>query len=168
MRPTRSVGHLEKVAREAFCAVVSDAGIDAGDIRYVATTGFGRANVSFRDIQITDITCGARAAAFLFPSTTCVLDIGCQSTRATRLDDRGRVRQFRTNDKCAAGTGAFLAKVALLAQVNRNLPFMYGDAVVPPDYFDAIVDDPKYDFPLFAPPNPSVSTADYLIALRIL
>ncbi len=24
-------------------------------------------------------------------------------------------------------------KVALLAQVNRNLPFMYGDAVVPPD-----------------------------------
>jgi len=58
-------------------------------------------------------------------------------------------------------------KVALLAQVNRNLPFMYGDAVVPPDYFDAVVDDPKYDFPLFAPPNTSVSTVDYLIALHV-
>jgi acyl-CoA hydrolase len=58
-------------------------------------------------------------------------------------------------------------RVALLAQVNRNLPFMYGDAVVPPDYFDAVVDDPKYDFPLFAPPNPSVSTVDYLIALQV-
>jgi acyl-CoA hydrolase len=57
--------------------------------------------------------------------------------------------------------------VALLAQVNRNLPFMYGDAAVSPDYFDAIVDDPKYDFRLFAPPNPSVSTADYLIALYV-
>jgi hypothetical protein len=44
-------------------------------------------------------------------------------------------------------------KVALLAQVNRNLPFMYGDAAVPPDYFDALVDQPKYDFPLFGPSN---------------
>lgn len=58
-------------------------------------------------------------------------------------------------------------KVALLAEVNRNLPFMYGDAVVSSDYFDALVDDPKYDFPLFAPPNPSVSTVDYLIALHV-
>jgi acyl-CoA hydrolase len=57
--------------------------------------------------------------------------------------------------------------VALLAQVNRNLPFMYGDAVVPPDYFDAIVDERKYDFRLFAPPNPAVSTVDYLIALYV-
>jgi acyl-CoA hydrolase len=57
--------------------------------------------------------------------------------------------------------------VALLAQVNRNLPFMYGDAVVPPDYFDAIVDERTYDFRLFAPPNPAVSTVDYLIALFV-
>lgn len=58
-------------------------------------------------------------------------------------------------------------KVALLAQVNRHLPFMYGDAVVSSDYFDAIVDEPKYDFPLFGPPNAPVSTVDYLIALHV-
>lgn len=58
-------------------------------------------------------------------------------------------------------------KIALLAQVNRQLPFMYGDAVVTPDYFDGIVDQPRYDFPLFAPPNTAVSTADYLIALHV-
>jgi acyl-CoA hydrolase len=58
-------------------------------------------------------------------------------------------------------------KIALLAQVNRNLPFMFGDAAVAPDYFDAVVDDPKYDFPLFGPPNPSVSTSDYVIALHV-
>jgi acyl-CoA hydrolase len=58
-------------------------------------------------------------------------------------------------------------KIALLAQVNRNLPFMYGDADVKPDYFDAILDDSKYDFPLFAPPNLAVSTAEYLIALHV-
>ena len=59
------------------------------------------------------------------------------------------------------------AKIALLAQVNNNLPFMYGDAVVPATYFDGIVDAPKYLFPLFGPPNSSVSTAEYLIALYV-
>lgn len=58
-------------------------------------------------------------------------------------------------------------KIALLAQVNRNLPFMYGDAAVAPDFFDAIVDAPQYDFRLFAPPNEPVSTADYMIALHV-
>src|SRR5213078_2482231 len=57
--------------------------------------------------------------------------------------------------------------VALLAQVNRELPFMYGDAVIAPDYFDAVVDDPRYEFPLFGPPNRPVSTAEYLLALHI-
>jgi hypothetical protein len=58
-------------------------------------------------------------------------------------------------------------KIAVLAQVNRNLPFMYGDAAVDPDYFDAIVDDPRYDFPLFGPPNYPVGTTDYMIALHV-
>ena len=53
-------------------------GIDPG----IATTGFGRYNVPFRDIQITDITFVGRGAVFLFPKTRCVLDIGAQSTRA--------------------------------------------------------------------------------------
>jgi len=59
------------------------------------------------------------------------------------------------------------AKIALLAQVNRNLPFMYGDAAVSADYFDAILDGAKYQFPLFGTPNRPVDTAEYLIALHV-
>jgi acyl-CoA hydrolase len=59
------------------------------------------------------------------------------------------------------------AKFAMLAQVNRNLPFMYGDAAVGPDFFDGIVDNPGLDFPLFGPPNYPVSTTDYMIALHV-
>jgi acyl-CoA hydrolase len=58
-------------------------------------------------------------------------------------------------------------KVAVLAQVNRNLPFMYGDAAVAPNYFDAVVDNPRYEFPLFGPPSRPVSTTDYMIALYV-
>jgi len=32
--------------------------------------------------------------------------------KAMRLDERGKVKSFRLNDKCAAGTGAFLEKTA--------------------------------------------------------
>jgi acyl-CoA hydrolase len=56
-------------------------------------------------------------------------------------------------------------RIALLAQVNHELSFMYGDAVVAPDYFDAVLDDHRYAFPLFGPPNRPVSTAEYLVAL---
>jgi acyl-CoA hydrolase len=58
-------------------------------------------------------------------------------------------------------------KIAVLGQVNTNLPFMYGDAAVAPAYFDGIVDEPKYSFPLFGAPNEPVSTVEYLIALHV-
>jgi len=58
-------------------------------------------------------------------------------------------------------------KIALLAQVNNNLPFMYGDASVDGDYFDGIVENTKYAFPLFGTPNRSVDTAEYMIALYV-
>jgi predicted CoA-substrate-specific enzyme activase len=41
-----------------------------------------------------------------------VLDIGGQTMKATRIDADGKVRSFRLNDKCAAGTGAFIEKTA--------------------------------------------------------
>jgi acyl-CoA hydrolase len=59
------------------------------------------------------------------------------------------------------------AKFALLAEVNDNLPFMYGDADVGPEYFDGIVENSKYAFPLFGPPNSPVSTAEYMIGLHV-
>ncbi|HJP90338.1 MAG TPA: acetyl-CoA hydrolase/transferase C-terminal domain-containing protein [Pyrinomonadaceae bacterium] len=59
------------------------------------------------------------------------------------------------------------ARIELLAQVNPNLPFMFGDASVAPDYFDAVVDEPKYTFPLFGPPNRPVDTVEYLIGLHV-
>jgi predicted CoA-substrate-specific enzyme activase len=100
------------VAKEAMEQALSKAGGHKEDVKYVATTGLGRYNVPFRDIQITDITCAARGAEFLFPNTACVLDVGGQSTRAIRLREGGKVKEFKSNDKCAAGSGGFLERAA--------------------------------------------------------
>ena len=70
------------VAKEVLDLALQRAGLKENDLNYIATTGFGRYNVPFRDVQITDITCVGRGAVFLFPKTRCVLDIGAQSTRA--------------------------------------------------------------------------------------
>ncbi|MBI4464932.1 MAG: 2-hydroxyglutaryl-CoA dehydratase [Acidobacteria bacterium] len=100
------------VAKEALAQALAQAGGHQEDVKYVATTGLGRYNVPFRDLQITDITCAARGAAFLFPNTKCVLDVGGQSTRAIKLREGGKVKEFKSNDTCAAGSGGFLERAA--------------------------------------------------------
>ena len=106
------------VAREVLNLALQQAGLKESELNYIATTGFGRYNVPFRDIQITDITCVGRAAVFLFPETRSVLDIGAQSTRALRVSDTGKVREFRTNDKCAAGAGGFIERACKYLEIN--------------------------------------------------
>jgi predicted CoA-substrate-specific enzyme activase len=109
---------LEAAADQAFGAALRDAAIDAADVCYVAATGFGRYTTSFRDVQITEITSAAKGVHYLFPNATTVLDIGSQSTRAIGLTDTGRVRSFKTNDKCAAGSGSFIVRAAKYLQLG--------------------------------------------------
>jgi acyl-CoA hydrolase len=61
----------------------------------------------------------------------------------------------------AAGT-----PVVVLGQVHREMPFMLGAASVPPDTFDLLLDHTRYDYDLFAPPNPALATVDHAIGLH--
>lgn len=56
---------------------------------------------------VTEISCHARGASWLFPATGVVLDIGGQDSKVIAVED-GAVQDFVMNDKCAAGTGRFL------------------------------------------------------------
>ncbi len=105
------------VAKEALEEALAKAGGHSEDVKYVATTGLGRYNVPFRDLQITEITCAARGAAYLFPNSKYVLDVGAQSTRAIKLRENGRVKEFKSNDKCAAGSGGFLERAAVYLEI---------------------------------------------------
>lgn len=103
---------LAAAAERALGRALAEAGHARDDLAYVIATGFGRHQIAFCDTQVTDLTAAARAAAFLFPGTRTILDIGGQTMKASRIDERAMVRSFRLNDKCAAGTGAFLEKTA--------------------------------------------------------
>ncbi|NIM48552.1 MAG: 2-hydroxyglutaryl-CoA dehydratase [Gemmatimonadales bacterium] len=103
---------LAEVAERAHRRALAEAQVSASDISYVVATGFGRHQAQISDVQVTDLTAAARGATFLFPNTRTILDVGGQTMKASRLGDGAKVKSFRLNDKCAAGTGAFLEKTA--------------------------------------------------------
>lgn len=115
---TRTGAKVEEAARTALKLAADNARIGASDVLYVAATGFGRYGIAFRDIQITEITSAARGVHYLNPHAAIVLDIGSQSTRAVALRDGGRVGGFKTNDKCAAGSGSFIQRAAKYLEVG--------------------------------------------------
>lgn len=120
MGVTRTQADFQAVAESSICGACEQSGLMRGDIDYLAATGLGRYSLDHRDIQITDLTCGARGAHALFPEARFVLDMGAQSTRAIALREGGKIKQFRTNEKCAAGSGGFLERVARYLEVSLD------------------------------------------------
>jgi acyl-CoA hydrolase len=54
-----------------------------------------------------------------------------------------------------------------VAQVNSELPFMPGEAELAAGTFDLILDSPRTDYPLFAPPREPIDLTEYAAALRV-
>ena len=113
----RSSVNVDQAATAALEEALKAAGVERGEVTYVAATGFGRYNLSYRDIAITEITSAARGAFCLRPTAGPVLDIGSQCTRAIGVTDRGKVHTFKSNDKCAAGSGMFIARAAKYLEI---------------------------------------------------
>jgi len=110
LRPTGF--KLTQIAEQTLAAALTEAGLERDAVDYTVATGFGRHQVAISDVQVTDLTAAARGAAHLFPGTRTILDVGGQTMKASRLGPGAKVKSFRLNDKCAAGTGAFLEKTA--------------------------------------------------------
>ncbi len=104
--------NVVKAAEKAFQSARQIAKLEEWEVAYVVGTGYGRYKVTFGDAQITEISCHARGAHFVFPKTKTILDIGGQDTKGIRINEKGEVVDFCMNDKCAAGTGRFLAAAA--------------------------------------------------------
>jgi predicted CoA-substrate-specific enzyme activase len=95
-------------AQHALDSALAQCAIKKADIDYVVATGYGRIIVPFAQETITELSCHARGANFLFPAVRTILDMGGQDCKAIRCDGHGKLKNFAMNDKCAAGTGRFL------------------------------------------------------------
>jgi predicted CoA-substrate-specific enzyme activase len=102
--------NFARAAERALEAALAEAGVEREELAYVTATGYGRYMVPFRDVAITELTTHAHALHRALPAVRTILDVGGQTAKAMRLDEHGRVKAFRLNDKCAAGSGAFIEK----------------------------------------------------------
>lgn len=109
---TNTGANVVRAADRAFEEALQAAGLRREEIAFVVGTGYGRYKVTFGDAQITEIGCHARGAKFLFPGTHTVIDMGGQDAKGIKVGEDGEVKDFVMNDKCAAGTGRFLANAA--------------------------------------------------------
>jgi acyl-CoA hydrolase len=55
--------------------------------------------------------------------------------------------------------------IVLVGEIHAQMPFMTGHAQVEPERFDFLIDDPRYDFDLYGPPNPPLGTIDHAIGM---
>ena len=99
------------LARQGFDGVLADAGLDEGDIEYIATTGEGE-NVKFATGHFYSMTTHARGGVFLDPEARAVVDIGALNGRAIYVDARGKVLSYKMTSQCASGSGQFLENIA--------------------------------------------------------
>ena len=106
-----------KTAQNAMDEALEKASLSFGDIEYVVATGYGRIIVPFSNKNITEISCHAKGANYLFPTARTILDMGGQDCKAIRVNEVGKVTNFAMNDKCAAGTGRFCEVVAEVLKV---------------------------------------------------
>jgi acyl-CoA hydrolase len=55
--------------------------------------------------------------------------------------------------------------IVMVGETHAQMPFMGGQALVDPQEFDFLIDNPRYDYDLFCPPNPAVGTAEHAIGV---
>ena len=96
----------------AIAQVLENAGMTREQMDFVLATGYGRNSLDgLADMQMSELSCHAKGAAFLFPNVRTVVDIGGQDVKVIEIEN-GMMKNFVMNDKCAAGTGRFLEAMA--------------------------------------------------------
>jgi len=112
--------NAEQAGTKVYEELLRELGVEKFDVRRVVSTGYGRNSVKFMDKAMTEIICHGAGAHYLNPRARSVIDIGGQDSKAIVLDEKGKVKNFAMNDKCAAGTGRFLEVMARALEVDLD------------------------------------------------
>jgi len=88
------------------------------NIKHSCATGYGRKHFTETDMVKTEINCAAAGVSIYYSGEKNIIDIGGEDIKIIRCDKDNNVENFYMNDKCAAGTGSFLAEIAERAGIN--------------------------------------------------
>lgn len=80
-------------------------------INKTCATGYGRKSVE-SDAKKTELVCASLGVSFSHPHPKGIIDIGGEDIKIITSGPSGQIENFYMNDKCSAGTGAFITEVA--------------------------------------------------------
>jgi predicted CoA-substrate-specific enzyme activase len=106
------------MSRRIIDHLLKEVGLSFDDVESVVSTGVGRKEVSFATAHRTEQICLAKGAYHLFPSARTAMDTGAGGCRAMSLGDQGKLLDFASNSKCAAGTGSFIEAASKVLRLD--------------------------------------------------
>lgn len=114
----------KKTAVQLLESLLRESGAAREELDGIVGTGYGSIAMEFPGIPfhpVTEITCHALGAHYMHTDTRTVIDIGGQDSKTIKVNHNdGKVIDFIMNDKCAAGTGRFLEKVAQILDLSLD------------------------------------------------
>jgi len=81
------------------------------DIAYLASTGEGEMVIK-KTGHFYSMTTHARGGIFFVPGAKTVVDMGGLYVRAIKIDDRGKVLDYKMTGQCASGSGQFIENIS--------------------------------------------------------
>lgn len=124
-------------AGKVWNEALASSGLFPSDVSRVIATGQGKYDVHFAQDCIVEPVADARAARFLYPPTTSVVDIGADQVRVAILGPQESIQEVVMNQKCAAGLGILLRTMArTLGMTLDEMSSIASDA-----YDDVIIHD---------------------------
>ncbi len=81
------------------------------DIAYLASTGEGEM-VDKKTGHFYSMTSHARGGIYFVPGAKTVVDMGGLYVRAIKVDDRGKVLDYKMTGQCASGSGQFIENIS--------------------------------------------------------
>lgn len=107
------------LTRTTYEELLQENNLSEQDIDYCATTGEGE-SITYSTGHFYSMTTHARGAIFLEPESRSVLDIGALHGRAIKIDERGKVLNYKMTSQCASGSGQFLENIARYLGVAQD------------------------------------------------
>ncbi len=116
---TLNEGRLREAFQRSLQNVLSDSRVSLDQITHRGGTGWGERYMSIPHSTESMISCLAKGTHWLLPSTRTIINIGGLGTTVINIQaDEGKVIEYRSNDRCASGTGFFLDMAAQALEIT--------------------------------------------------
>jgi len=100
-----------QVSDDIINALLKQQGLTIDDLAYLASTGEGEM-VRRKTGHFYSMTTHAKGAIFLVPEGKTVVDLGALYVRAIKINNEGRVLNYKMTGQCASGSGQFIENIS--------------------------------------------------------